>query len=153
MDIRDSLRDEYVMIQGQYEAFDQRALSLKALATPLLGTGLAFGIDKGSVPIVLATALVALCLWVLEAIWKGFQYAYIERIERLESWFREEKDDLKPFQVFASWSASYRARYRNSGAVLRLMAAPFVALPYALIFLCALLAAGYLIGHPQTPCR
>jgi hypothetical protein len=30
----DDLKAEYVLIQTQYEAFDQRALSMKALATP-----------------------------------------------------------------------------------------------------------------------
>jgi hypothetical protein len=151
MDFHEDLRAEYLLIQGQYEAFDQRALSLKALATPLLGTGLAFGIDKQSVPIVLATALVTFCLWALEAIWKSFQYAYIERIELLERCFREEVGAVRPFQVFTAWSASYRARYRKLGAVLRLMAAPFVALPYALIFFSALAAAGYLVGDLRTP--
>ncbi len=144
MDLHDSLRAEYVLIQGQYEAFDQRALSLKALATPLLGTGLAFGVKEHSVLIVLATVLVALCLWALEAFWKGFQYAYIDRIALLEAWFRGEVADVKPFQVFQAWSASYRARYGKLGATLRLMAAPFVALPYAVIVFAALLVVGYL---------
>ncbi|ADG08642.1 hypothetical protein B7G68_00595 [Caulobacter segnis] len=146
MDLHDNLRAEYVLIQGQYEAFDQRALSLKALATPLLGTGLAFGVKEHSVLIVLATAMIAICLWALEAIWKGFQYAYIDRISLLEAWFRGEVADLKPFQVFQAWSAAYRTRYGRLGATVRLMGAPFVALPYAVIVLGALLTIGYLTG-------
>lgn len=64
----DNLRAEYLLIQGQYEAFDQRALSLKALATPLLGAGLVAGLKDTSPTILLVTALVAGSLWLLEAI-------------------------------------------------------------------------------------
>lgn len=89
----DDLKAEYLLIQGQYEAFDQRALSMKALATPLLGAGIAFGVKEHSQSVLLATILVASSLWVLEGIWKGFQYSLTDRIILLEAWFRKPRTD------------------------------------------------------------
>ena len=112
MDRREELRAEYILIQGQYEGFDQRAISLKSLSTPLLGTGLAFGFKELSITILLSTVLVALCLWVLEAVWKTFQYSYNDRIDLIEMWFRGEiPGDPAPFQIFSAWHDHYRSHY------------------------------------------
>ncbi|WP_191555637.1 hypothetical protein [Brevundimonas aurantiaca] len=141
----DNLKAEYILIQGQYEAFDQRALGLKALATPLLGAGIAVGVKEGSVVILAATIAVAICLWVLEAIWKAFQYCFTDRIQALEAWFREDgPDDMAPFQIFAAWGQLWHRHYRSPNAWLRIMAQPFVCLPYAVIVVAGLTATGSL---------
>ena len=130
----DNLKAEYLQIQGQYEAFDQRALSMKALATPLLGAGLAFGVKEHSDIVVYATTAVALSLWVLEAIWKGFQHCFASRIEVLEDWFRGTgPDDEAPFQIYRAWTESYART--GLTATLRQMAQPFVFLPYLVVML------------------
>lgn len=127
----DDLKAEYLLIQGQYEAFDQRALSMKALATPLLGAGIAVGIKEGDA-ILYATILVAASLWLLESIWKGFQYCLTDRIIALEAWFRGEgPEDMAPFQIFTAWGKVY-ARERRRYIVTR-MAAPFISLPYVVV--------------------
>lgn len=128
----ENLKAEYLLIQGQYEAFDQRALSLKALATPLLGAGLAVGLKEGSIGILGATILVAGSLWLLEAIWKSFQYCLGTRIKALEAWHRGEgDDDLPPFQIYAWWGESWRDHYRHPAALAGILVLPFVLLPYA----------------------
>lgn len=128
----DDLKAEYLLIQGQYEAFDQRALSMKALAAPLLGAGLAVAIKDDSHLLLIATMLVALTLWVLESIWKGFQYCLTDRIIALEAWFRGEgTEEMAPFQIYTAWGEVYR-RERLWYIATR-MWAPFVALPYAVV--------------------
>lgn len=127
----ENLRAEYVLIQGMYEAFDQRALSLKALATPLLGAAIAVGFKEDSPSILAAALLVSLSLWLLEAIWKLFQYCLVERIELLESWFRGEgDDDLAPFQIYAFWGAAWDLHSSNLSSLVLIMRKPFVFLPY-----------------------
>ncbi len=137
----DDLKAEYLLIQGQYEAFDQRALSMKALATPLLGAGIAFGVKEDSSAVLLATILVAGSLWLLEAIWKGFQYSLTDRIKLLEAWFRGDtriddrdiREDEPPFQIYTAWGEVY-ARERLCYILSRMMA-PFVCLPYAIVII------------------
>lgn len=141
----ENLRAEYLLIQTQYEAFDQRALSLKALATPLLGAGIAVGIKEESPAILGATALIALSLWLLEAIWKSFQYCLSDRIKLLEGWHRGEgPDNIPAFQIFSSWGEAWRRHYRHPTSWLRILLLPFVCLPYVPILLAALL--GYIVA-------
>ncbi len=141
----ENLRAEYLLIQNQYEAFDQRALSLKALAAPLLGAGIAVGIKDGSAAILGATVLVALSLWLLEAIWKSFQYCLSDRIKLLEAWHRGEGEDHIPaFQIFTSWGDAWRSHYRHPASWLAILRLPFVYLPYVPIVVAALV--GYLVA-------
>lgn len=127
----ENLRAEYVLIQNQYEAFDQRALSFKALATPLLGAGLAIGLKERSCAILLATVIVAVSLWLLEGIWKTFQYCLRARIETLEAWHRGAiAEELAPFQIFTAWGESWRKQYGHMRNWPPILAEPFVYLPY-----------------------
>ena len=142
----DDLKAEYLLVQSQYEAFDQRALSMKALATPLLGAGVAVGLKDGGEALLLATILVAGSLWLLEAIWKSFQYSLTLRIRLLEAWFRGDtrldgrsiRDEEPPFQIYAAWeqvSARERLRY-----IISRMIMPFICLPYIVVIAVSLSA-------------
>lgn len=130
----DDLRAEYLLLQNLYEDYDKRALSLKAIAGPLLGAGVAAGLKEGSAAILVATIAVALSLWLLEAIWKSFQYCLVGRIERIEAWFRNEKGatEITPFQIYAAWSEAWPLR-RRVGAIASVFVQPFVALPYVVL--------------------
>ncbi|MDT8757519.1 hypothetical protein MZO42_02310 [Sphingomonas psychrotolerans] len=129
----DDLRAEYLLLQNMYEDYDKRALSLKAIAGPLLGAGVAAGLKEASAAILIASIAVALSLWLLEAIWKSFQYCLVARIERLEAWFRgETAGDIAPFQIYTAWGESWPL-YRRSGNVARIAMQPFVALPYVVL--------------------
>ena len=142
----DELKAEYLLIQQMYEAYDQRALSLKALAAPLLGAGLAAAFSQRNAGILLATFLVAVCLWFLEGMWKAFQYCLRRRIEILEEWFRGPRTEkLAPFQIYTSWGESWRAEYGHLRGQWTILWLPFVFLPYAAIALCCIAFAAWFI--------
>jgi len=144
----ENLRAEYLLIQTQYEAFDQRALSVKGLATPLLGAGVAVGLKEGSCAILGATVLVALSLWLLEAIWKSFQYCLSDRIILLEAWFRGQgSGEIPAFQIFTSWSEAWSARYNRPASWFPILRQPFVYLPYAPIAFVGLIGSIWAGGH------
>src|SRR5436190_7553223 len=145
-DVRKELQAEYAMLQGHYEAFDQRALTLKGFATPLLGAGLATGFQQASWMVLAVTVAAALALWTLEVIWKSFQYCHQPRLRLLEAWFRREgPPEIKPFQIDAAWSAAWAAGWQGRVAPqLRVAAQPFVALPSALVVAAVLAGAGWL---------
>ena len=130
-DQRKELASEYALLQGQYEQFDQRALTIKSWAAPLLTAGVGLGLKDGSAVTLCAVIVAALLLWLIEAIWKSFQYSFIERITHLEELFRRDPAEaVPPFQIFEAWGDSYRRSYRSPAAVLKIMALPFVFLPY-----------------------
>lgn len=140
----DDLRAEYLLLQSQYEDYDKRALSLKAIAGPLLGAGVAAGLKEGSDAILVATIAVALSLWLLEAIWKSFQYCMVGRIELLEAWFRGAgPTDIAPFQIYTAWKQAWPHR-RRVGSVAIVFVQPFVALPYGVLV--AVAGAGLILG-------
>lgn len=133
-DLRGELQAEYLLLQGQYEAYDQRALSLKGLATPLLGAGVAFGLRNPSWPLVAVTVALAFALWALEVTWKVFQYCNVPRIQALEAWFRDPRTaDMKPFQVYAWWARAFKNEWGGAGRWLRVAFEPFVCLPYVVV--------------------
>ncbi|MBC9175929.1 hypothetical protein [Pseudoroseomonas ludipueritiae] len=132
-DIRDELREEWMLLQKQYEDFDQRALSLKALMTPLIGAGYAAGIAHTSKSIVVATIIVTACLWALETIWKTFQYCLTDRIKAIEEYFRspERNLDFKPYQIYTSWGQVFDRDKHNWKLWCDRATQPFVLIPYA----------------------
>lgn len=76
---RDYLKEEYFMLQDQYEGYDQRALQIKGWVGAGAIAGMAIGLDPnksldGLLWIVIA--LLSGCFWYLEAKWKVFQYAF-----------------------------------------------------------------------------
>ncbi|PSJ39464.1 hypothetical protein [Allosphingosinicella deserti] len=141
MRANDDLRAEYLLIQAQYEAYDQRALTLKGFATPLLGAGLAVGVGGEDSLVLLGTAFVAAALWLLEAMWKSFQYCFAARIEAIEAWYLGEGDEhFPPFQIFTEWGRAWRSHYRTWRALPPILRLGFVALPYAVVIAFSLLA-------------
>ena len=150
--LHDDLREEYRIVQGHYESYDQKTIALKSLATPLLGTGLAFGVKEHQVSIVAITIAIALCLWLLEALWKGFQYAYVPRIQELETWFRSDpKNPISAFQIFSSWGYKGRTFSKKVGSVIHTILLPFVMLPYILIVVAGVAICFYLTAPGPSP--
>jgi hypothetical protein len=108
------LKDEYLLIQKQYEDFDTRIMTIKGWSATVglvaLGTGFQY-----SRFLWLFAALASLLFWILEAIWKSFQYNYSNRIQRIERAFAtEEFHSIQPLQIFHAWLESFR-----SGSQLR----------------------------------
>jgi hypothetical protein len=128
---REELKAEYTILQTHYEAFDARALSIKSLSGPLIAAIIGVGLSQGSRAIVVAAIISALALWVLEAIWKSFQYCYTDRIILIEKCFRSEHSEpLAPFQVFTAWGMVWDRWYKSPKSWLPIMKQPFVFLPY-----------------------
>ncbi len=150
-ELRDQLAAEYTMLQNQYETFDTRALTIKSWSAPLLAGGLGIALKEGSLGLVLATALVALCLWFLEGIWKSFQYSYIHRIDLLESYFRGEIEDgaLRPYQIRRAWMEEYGRWYGKSAVLWSLLRKPFVFLPYLPIVLACVPAIVWIVENDR----
>ncbi|BAL79187.1 hypothetical protein [Bradyrhizobium cosmicum] len=129
---RDELKAEYTILQSHYDAFDARALQIKALSGPLIAAAIGSGVATNSRSLILAAILTALSLWTLEAIWKSFQYCYTDRIKIIEAWFREDHADrLVPFQIYAAWGEVWDRWYRHPKALISILRQPFVYLPYA----------------------
>lgn len=126
----DYLRDEYLMLQSQYEDYDNRSLTIKGWVTggALVATSLTVSGDKSWI-IPLCIGVVVASIWYLEACWKLFQYALRGRINEIEAYFRGNTDNLIPMQSYDTWFKFYSIGNRQK----RLLAAGFqhfVCLPY-----------------------
>ena len=84
--LRDELKAEYSILQTQYEAFDARALQIKSWSAPLIGAVVGLGWTEKSYGLIVAAFIAASSLWLLEAIWKSFQYCYTDRIRLIEAY-------------------------------------------------------------------
>lgn len=108
------LRDEYLLLQSQYEDYDKRSITIKGWVSSGAVAALAIGINSdadNAEAIPLITAIVVGLVWYLEAHWKLFQYALSDRIRVLEAHFRGDEDILfknpPPFQIYRWWFKSY----------------------------------------------
>src|SRR4051794_13163635 len=91
-DLRKDYKDEYFKLQDQYEVFDQRSLQIKGWIASAAVAGVALGFDKAGRKVWIVVAVIAACVWLLEAFWKMFQYGFRDRIRTLEGYFRGLKD-------------------------------------------------------------
>jgi hypothetical protein len=113
--LRSLLKDEYQILQGQYEDYDRRSLTIKGWISfaSVAAIALGFGSDKTGArgEIWLIVAIVALSIWYLEGRWKLFQYAFRDRIRTIEAIFRGDADlidkNTRPFQIYHAWFKSY----------------------------------------------
>jgi len=142
--LRDELRAEYTILQTQYEAFDGRALMIKSWSAPLLAGGVGLGVNNRSVAIIVALIVAAICLWVLEAIWKAFQYCYTDRIKLIEAWFRDQRSqEIPPFQIFTAWGELWHRYYQYPKSLIPIVQQPFVWMPYLPIIVIGICAIFY----------
>jgi hypothetical protein len=148
--LRDDLKAEYLRLQQNYEDFDGRILTIKSWGSLLTAGGLAVGYKETEIGVLVVTIATALYLWFLEARWKTFQYCYTDRIKLLESFFRDETVEVKPFQIFTSWIEVWQRMMKRS-FLIEVSMAPFVMIPYAPIILlsvCGMLVIHY--WHPEV---
>jgi hypothetical protein len=113
-DRRMFLKDEYLLLQNQYEDFDRRSLTIKGWVASGAAAALAISFSTSyrvSVLIPVFVTVIALVFWYLEAKWKLFQYALADRIRVIEAYFRDDPNKPEatpaPFQVYHSWYKSY----------------------------------------------
>ena len=97
------LKDEYLLLQKFYEDYDARIITIKGWSATIGLAAIGAGIYQSRY-LWLFAAGAAIVFWVIEALWKSFQYMYGPRIELLESTFREGSfEKVDPFQVYSSW--------------------------------------------------
>jgi hypothetical protein len=144
--LRDELQAEYTILQTQYEAFDGRALMIKSWSAPLLAGGVGLGVNNRFVAIIAALMVAAISLWVLEAIWKAFQYCYADRIKLIEEWFRSQgSQEISPFQIFTSWIDVYHRYYKSPKSLIPIAQQTFVWMPYLPIIVIGICAIFYVV--------
>jgi hypothetical protein len=154
---RGYLKDEYLFLQGQYEDYDRRSLTIKGWVTSgaVAALALAFNASYQKAFMIPAMVAVMICvIWYLEAYWKLFQYALADRIRITEAYFRNDQDiffkNPQPFQIYHWWYKSfshdepifeYERKTRPRSARIRMLKAAFhwfVMLPYLpLLLFCA----------------
>jgi hypothetical protein len=103
------LKDEYLLLQKSYEDFDTKIMTIKGWSATV-GIAAIGGGFYYSRFLWLFAAGVCLIFWVLEALWKSFQYNYAPRIILLEEAFRTgDVDDIAPFQVYGAWYEAFQS--------------------------------------------
>jgi hypothetical protein len=152
---RGFLKDEYLLLQDQYEDFDRRSLTIKGWIATGAAAALAISFSATSrlayaVPVIVA--ILTAVFWYLEAYWRLFQDAIGDRIRVIEAYFRSDPDILEkepaPFQTYHRFYLSFdhddplynyekaqgRPR-RRSKRVREVAFRRFVLLPYAIIII------------------
>jgi hypothetical protein len=169
-DLRTALKDEYLLLQNQYEDFDRRSLTIKGWFGGGAAAAVALGFGQKGIPayfVLGSVALLAAVFWYLETHWKLFQLAHAHRIRFIEAYFRGEKTmiegELAPFQIYNWWYrgfVEYEPLYHYEVAngprsmwrrFCDVALQSFVCLPYvAVIGLCAAAAVVIWLG-PKAP--
>jgi hypothetical protein len=123
------LRQEYFHLQKTVEDFDQKALTIKAWSVTLSMAGIGTAAIQ-KVPVILFLAAgSALLFWIVEALWKSFQLAYLHRIRAIEAYMRgESPEDFTVPDITRAWSVGWR-KY----SVRTILWWPHVCLPHIVI--------------------
>lgn len=144
------LKDEYSMLQQFYEDFDKRILGIKGWSATIAIAAIGGGFYQTRLLWVFAAAA-SLVFWLLESVWKGFQYCYSPRIAQLERAFREDKfDDIAPLQIGISW---YTAFQKNGLQLLTTFRMGIVCFPHAVTLIVGVLLYVLEIFHVFTISR
>jgi hypothetical protein len=108
------LKDEYLLLQNQYEDYDRRSLTIKGWVGSGAAAALALAFNssyRAALFIPIFVSVIAAVFWYLEAYWKVFQYALSDRIRVIEAFFRDDPDilirDPAPFQIYHFWFKSF----------------------------------------------
>jgi hypothetical protein len=134
------LKDEYLLLQGFYEDFDHRALTIKGWSVTVAVAGLAVGFEKSSPAIWALAGIAAAMFWIIDGKWRMSQYANHKRIKEIEAHFRNKSGSgIVPLQAFERWWSGYEEQ-----SLHKVLWYPVVMLPHALA---VFLSFGLLIFH------
>lgn len=135
---RDLTIKEYFQCLSIIDAFDQRALTIKAwsVTASLAGIGAAFTYGKPA--LFLVSALSAFVFWWLEARWKTFQSVYKSRAKEIEQYLQGRPS--VQFRSPAIWeSGTQHWHSKGQRRFQSLLFHTHVALPHAFIAVAGLL--------------
>jgi|SRR5208283_1156505 len=97
------LKDEYLLLQKFYEDFDGRIVTIKGWSATVGLAALGGGFYQSRFLWLFASGAAAI-FWLVEALWKSFQYMYAPRIQELEKAFATDSfENVAPLQVYSSW--------------------------------------------------
>lgn len=125
------LEREYFHIQKALDSFDSKSLMIKAWSVSLSMAGIGVAYMETAPVLLLLSGASALLFWVIEGLWKTFQYAYYARIFEIEGYLSGERQKIKAPQIGVSWSRSFR----EGGArrLWKVLTWPHVALPHVAV--------------------
>lgn len=102
------IKDEYLLLQKFYEDSDQKLLTLKGVSVTI-SFGLIGTAFYQSEYLWLFASLTSLMFWLLETLWKSFQYLHAYRISKIEQALRDNTiGQIIPFQIYTSWFSAYK---------------------------------------------
>ena len=129
------LRDEYLLLQKFYEDYDARVITIKGWSATIGMAAIGGGFYQSRF-LWLFAAGAALVFWILEALWKSFQYLYSSRIAVIEDAFRKDSfEAVVPFQIYSSWFKNF---HDDGLRVTRNMFSGIVAFPHAITLVAGL---------------
>jgi hypothetical protein len=130
------LRDEYLLLQNFYENFDTRIVTIKGWSATVGMAAIGAGFYQTHY-LWLFGAAASLVFWLIESLWKSFQYMYSPRIERLERAFASDDfTDIAPFQVYTSW---FETLQKDGFGVFGNFRLGIVAFPHAITFVAGII--------------
>jgi len=125
------LRQEYFQLQQTVEAFDQRALTIKAWSVTFSMAGVGTAFSSNRPVLLLLSAVASLLFWLIEGHWKVFQQAYYPRIREIEALMAGQPVECATApNIATSWSRAWHS-YRLRTVLLW----PHVFLPHAVVSL------------------
>ena len=121
------LKDEYLLLQKFYEDYDARIMGIKGWSTTICLAALGGGFYQSKL-LWLFAAGSGIVFWILDAVWKSFQYNYSPRIVIFEEAFRSGNlENIEPLQIYTSW---FRAHRSNKLKFLRSIGMTIVWFPH-----------------------
>ena len=133
---RELLKDEYLLLEKAVQEFDGRALTIKAWSVTFSMAALGGAFISHAPPVFLIAAFGSLMFWLIECMWKTFQYAFYERMNEIEAYFAGETKDIVPLQVGRSWYRKWSGL--GAGKMCRILTWPHVGLPHGVVVLLGL---------------
>ena len=103
------LKDEYLLLQTAYEDFDRRSLLIKGWSITIVLGGIGIAFQQESFSIMVLAGLASILFWVMEALWKFFQYCSGPRISEIEQYFRGEIEEIEPIQAYTKWFETFQS--------------------------------------------
>lgn len=146
-DAHQLLVDEYMFLQRCIEEFEGRALTVKGWSVTLGSGAIAAAIQQDNPSIFLAAAASAAGFWLTEAIRKGQQRTFNQRVSTIEAYFRmafpgTPPHSISPLQISTSWWQAHLRKRPPSGHwasnFLTPLVLPGVILPHVVLIAAAL---------------
>ena len=104
------LAEEYFHLQNTIEAFDEKALGIKEWGTGISVAIVALALKLSNRWIASLAAINAIGFWLIESMWKLFQWSYMGRIWEIETFFRANgsTDPIAPLQITRYWLSQWQ---------------------------------------------